>query len=138
VSQESTTPDPVELLRRLREAINRRDFDAVEGFYALDAVYRGTEIGMFEGAAAIRGLIEDFLSSYQEFHAEAEEISDIGNGIVFGVTIFRGRLLGGSGQLQLRFPSVTVWTHGLIERQMDYMDIDEARAAAERLAAERG
>jgi ketosteroid isomerase-like protein len=136
--EEATTPDLVELVRRVREAVNRRDFDAVEGFYAPDAIYRGTEIGMFEGAAAIRGLLEDFVSSYQEFHAEAEEISDIGNGVTFGVTIFKGRLVGGSGQLQLRFPSVIVWTHGLIERQTDYMDIDAARAAAERLAEERG
>jgi hypothetical protein len=37
----------------------------------------------------------------------------------------------------VRFPSVTTWTEGLIERQTDYMDIAEARAAAERLAQER-
>jgi ketosteroid isomerase-like protein len=136
--EESTTPDLVELSRRALEATNRRDFDAVEGFYAPDAAYRGTEIGTFEGATAIRGLLEDFLASYQEFRAEREEISDIGNGVTFAVTIYKGRLVGGSGQLQLRFPSVTVWTEGLIERQTDYMDIDEARAAAERLAKERG
>ena len=138
MSEDATAPDLVELLRRVREAINRRDFDAVEGFYASDAAYRGTEIGSFEGAAAIRGLLEDFLSAYREFHAETEEVSDIGNGVTFGVTIFKRRLVGGRGQLQLRFPSVIVWTHGLIQSQTDYMDIDEARAAAERLAEERG
>jgi hypothetical protein len=83
-------------------------------------------------------LFEDFVTSYEEFQAEREEIVDIGNGVTFTVTIFKGRLVGSSGQLQLRFPSVTVWTDGLIERQTDYMDIAEARAAAERLAEERG
>jgi len=87
--EESTTPDLVELVHRVREAVNRRDFDAVEDFCIPDAAYRGPEIGSFEGAAAIRGLLEDFLSAYQEFHAEADEVSDIGNGVTFGVTISR-------------------------------------------------
>jgi len=138
MSEESTTPDLVELTHRSVEALNRRDFDAVESSFAPDAIYRGTEIGTFEGARAIRGLVEDFLSSYEEFEAEREEISEIGNGVIFAMTIFKGRLVGGRGQLQFRFPSVTVWTEGLIERQTDYIDIDAARAAAERLAQERG
>jgi len=33
---------------------------------------------------------------------------------------------------------VTTWAHGLIERATYYADIDEARAAAERLGQERG
>ena len=137
MSEESTTPDLVELSRRALDATNRRDFDAVASFYAPDAVYRGTEIGTFEGAGAIRGLLEDFLGSYEEFQAERQEIIDLGNGVTFAVTIFKGRLVGSNGELQLRFPSVTTWTEGLIERQTDYMDIAEARAAAERLAEER-
>ena len=52
MSEESTTPDLVELSRRALEAVNRRDFDAMMSFYALDAVYHGTEIGTFDGAAA--------------------------------------------------------------------------------------
>jgi hypothetical protein len=38
VAEESTTPDLVELVRLLNEAFNRRDWDAVERFYAPDAV----------------------------------------------------------------------------------------------------
>jgi len=134
------TPDLVELSRRALDATNRRDFDAVASFYAPDAVYRGTEIGTFEGAGAIRVLVEEFVGAYEEFQAEREEIIDLGNGVTFAVTVFNGRLVGSNGKLQLRFPSVTTWTEGLIERQTDYnrTDIAEARAAAERLAEERG
>ena len=54
-SEESTTPDLAELVNRWGEAANRRDFDAVESFYAPDAVLRGAElVGTFEGAAAIQ------------------------------------------------------------------------------------
>jgi ketosteroid isomerase-like protein len=56
MSEESTTPDLVELVGRLFEAANRRDFDAVMRFYASDGVWEATGIGItFEGEAAIRG-----------------------------------------------------------------------------------
>jgi len=81
-SEESTTPDVVELVNRVREAANRRDFDAVESFYAPDAVLRtAAQGGTFEGAAAIRGLFEEMASPHEEFHAEAEEITDLGHGV---------------------------------------------------------
>ena len=57
MSQESTTPDLVELTRRLHKAANRRDFDAVVSFFAPDAVYES--VGMrtsFEGLTAVRGV----------------------------------------------------------------------------------
>jgi hypothetical protein len=39
MSQESTTPDLVELTRRAFEAANRRDLDAVSSFFASDTVF---------------------------------------------------------------------------------------------------
>ena len=83
MSEDSTSAGLVELVRRLVEASNRRDFDAVESFYAADVVLRGAQIGTFKGPAAAPGA-------------------------------------------------------GLIEQQTNYTDIDEARAAAEHLAEERG
>ena len=56
----------------------------------------------------------------------------------FAVLIQRGRLPGSKSWLQVRYGGVTTWAHGLIERATYYADIDEARAAAERLAQERG
>jgi len=38
----------------------------------------------------------------------------------------------------MRYAAVGVWREGLIERVTSYRDIDEARAAAERLAESRG
>jgi ketosteroid isomerase-like protein len=137
MTEEFTTPDLVELTRHIRETANRRDFDTVESFYAPNAVYRGTEIGTFEGAAAIRGFFEDYVGCYEAFEVEQEEILDLGNGVVFAVVVQKGRPVGSSGEVRLRYASVTVWTEGLIERQTDYMDIGEARAAAERLAESR-
>ena len=139
MSQESTTPDLIELARLLNEAFNRRDFDAVESFFAPDAVTVGLEgIGTYEGAAAIRGFYEEAASFADDFHVETEEIIDLGNGVTFAVVLITGHLVGSSGDVQMRFGSVASWTEAVIERETGYLDIDEARAAAERLAQERG
>jgi ketosteroid isomerase-like protein len=138
MSEESTTADLVELVRRYVEAANRRDFDAIEAFYAPDAVLRGAQIGTFEGRAAARGLLEDVIAPYEEFRAETEEVLDLGFGVAFAVVVARGRVGGSSAEVPFRYASVTIWREGLVARQTNYTDIDEARAAAELLANERG
>jgi ketosteroid isomerase-like protein len=81
--EESTTPDLVELQKRLTEAANRRDLDAMMGFYAPDGVYDMSPLGMgvFEGRAAALGFIEEWWGSYEEFEFEAKETLDLGNGV---------------------------------------------------------
>jgi len=60
MSEESTTPDLVELVRRSVEAAGKRDLDAHMAFYAPDAVWDASPmgIGTFEGQAAMRGFWE--------------------------------------------------------------------------------
>jgi ketosteroid isomerase-like protein len=139
MSEESTTPDLVELQNRLTEATNRRDVDAIVAFYAPDAVWDMSPMGMgtFEGQAAVRGFMEDWFASYEEYEFEAEEILDLGKGVGFRVLIQKGRPVGTSGEVQLRYAAVSVWEDGKIARITNYGDLDEARAAAERLAEER-
>ena len=82
--EESTTPDPLELVRGLFEASNRRDFDAVMRFYAPDGVWEATGIGQrFEGEAAIRGLYEDWIGGYEAHEIVLQEGTNLGNGLVF-------------------------------------------------------
>jgi ketosteroid isomerase-like protein len=134
----STTPDLVELVRRLVEAANRSDFDAVMSFYAPDAVWEGRASGMtFEGRTAIRGFYEDATVAYEEFELQPQEILDLGNGVTFGVERTSGRLIGSTGRVEFRYAIVAVWSDGRIVRVTNYTDIAEARAAAERLAEER-
>ena len=138
MSEESTTPDLVELNRRLLEAGNRHDFDAVMSFYAPDAVWEGRASGMtFEGGTAVRGFWEDWFASYEQLRVEQEEALDLGNGVAFAVLIMKGRLVGGSGEVQRRVAGVSVWVGSVIVRITIYPDPGEARAAAERLAEER-
>src|SRR5438552_1159638 len=130
--EESTTPDLVELVRRLDEAVNRRDFDAMLSFIAPDVVWEGRASGMtLEGRTAIRGFWEDMTVAYDEFEWRSEEILDLGNGVVVGVARASGRPVGSSGRVELRLAIVAVWQEGLIVRITTYDDTDEARAAAE-------
>ncbi|HEY2630789.1 MAG TPA: nuclear transport factor 2 family protein, partial [Solirubrobacteraceae bacterium] len=86
---EFTTPDLVELQRRLTAATNRGDADAVVAFYVSDAVYDMSSVGMgvIEGQAAARGFIADWWTSYEESEFEAEETLDLGNGVGFRVLV---------------------------------------------------
>jgi ketosteroid isomerase-like protein len=138
VSREPTTPDPVELGQQLTDAINAREFDAVISFYAPDAVLDQFTFGVFEGRAAIRGFLEDWFGPYDEIETEVEERRDLGEGLAFVVYVQRGRLRGSAGWVHARVAFVNVWVDGLIQRTTLYEDPDEARAAAERLAQERG
>src|SRR3954453_5715561 len=138
MSQESTTHDLVELTRRVLEAANRHDFGVLMSFFAPDTVWEGAGLGTtFEGLAAIRGFWEDWFASYDELGIEQEEILDLGNGVVFAVLIQKARLVGGSGEVRIRYGAVSVWIEGVVVRVTNYPDPDEARAAAERLAESR-
>jgi ketosteroid isomerase-like protein len=133
--EDSTTPDLVERARGLVGALDRCDVDSVVSLQAPDAVLEAA-VGRFEGVPAMRGFIEDWLANYEEFAATLEEVRDLGNGVTFGVIRQQGRLVG-SGHVQLRNAMVNVWVDGVIARTITGPDIDEARAAAERLAEDR-
>jgi ketosteroid isomerase-like protein len=136
--EESTTPDLVELGRRVQQAANRRDFDLMMSVYAPDAVVDAEGLGTFEGRAAIRVFFEDMLGSFDQYVLEQDEVVDLGNGVGFSVFCQSGHPGGSVGRVQQRYASVTERTEGLIVRVTFYSDIDEGRAAAERLAEERG
>jgi len=140
MDEEGATAGPLELLRRANEAVNKRDLDALMAVYAHDAVWDGSPmgIGSFEGLAAVRGFLADWLASYEEWELHAVEVQDHGNGVAFVVYIQKGRPVGSSGEVQLRYAAIIECEDGKIERRTNYTDIDQARAAAERLAQERG
>jgi ketosteroid isomerase-like protein len=140
MAEESTTPHLVELTRGVLEAASRRDFEGALAPFAPDAVWDMSlqGMGVFEGHTAIRGFLEDWTGAYEDYEIMTERGRDLGNGVTFGVFLLRGRLPGSGGWVELRLASVQSWRQGLIERDTFYTDIDEARAAAERLAEERG
>jgi hypothetical protein len=138
MSEESTTPNLVELTQKLSDD---RGVDATMQFYGADAVYDMSHVGFgtFKGRPAIRRFLEDWLGSYDETEDEVQQITDVGNGIVFAVVRETGRPSGTPSQSRVHavYGFVFVWTDATVSRATVYTDPDEARAAAERLAESR-
>jgi ketosteroid isomerase-like protein len=139
MSEESTTPN-MRLARQGYEAMSRGDVDGVMSVIAADAVLdmSAAGIGIFEGAEAVRGFVEDWRRSWDDYRYEEEELLDLGHGVLLSVVRESARLVGGSGRVDQRVAHLIIWANGKIEWYKHYPDIDEARAAAERLAQERG
>ena len=138
MSEQSATPELVELLRRLSGSLERRDFDEALTVFAPEPVWDMSAMGMgtFEGLRAIRGLLEDWLAPYEHWQIEAQEWAELGRGVVLVVLFESGRPIGGDGRVQLRYACVGQVANELIARAVTYPDVDQARAVAERLAAE--
>ena len=136
--EESTTPDPREIALHMAEASSRADFDAYMSHFAKDAVWV-TRVGTrLEGITAIRSYSEEFNASVEGFRAELLEVDDLGGGVMFSTARQGGRPGGSAYELHELVAYVSVLVDGLVESTTTYSDIDEARAAGERLAESRG
>jgi ketosteroid isomerase-like protein len=145
MTEESTTPDLEEALRRSVEAFNRRDLDVAFSLYTPDAVFELAPLGLavleegpLMGREAMRKFWEDLTEAFADFESEIEDHHDLGSGVTFGVLVQRGRPHGSDAFVETRAGVVAIWRDGRIARATSYQDVDEARAAAERLAQERG
>ncbi len=139
MSKELRTPDLIEPTLRLFDAGRRSDIDGVLSFYDPEVVIEMPDVGLtFEGLPEIRNFYEDFFRLYEDLESELEELLDLGNGISFAVIRNHGRPVGSTAEVQQRGAWVSVWEGARITRVEIYIDLDNARAAAERLAGERG
>jgi len=118
-----------------------RDLDAWELHFSPDVVIDLTRtVGVIiEGRAANRRFLEDWLVGYDELEYSTEGLVDLGNGVGFAVVVQSARPTATTGFVRSRQGFVGFFDDGLITREFVYprSEIDEARAAAERLAIER-
>ena len=138
MSGESPTSDLVELVQRSVDAVNRRDFDQFASFFASDSVWDLSPMGLgiYEGSSAVLAFVEEWNGSYEEFELVLEEVHRLSDEVVFAVVAQQARLTNSTAEVRMRYGSVNSQAGGLFERITNYLDIDEARAAAERLVAE--
>jgi len=140
VAQKAATPDLQEKFRRSLEAFAHGDFDGALAFFVPNAEWDMSPMGfvVYEGHEAIRDLFEVWWGAYEHFEQALEDFRDLGNGVTLAAVHQRARLPGSSGFVELRYAVVATWADRLVERVTSYTDIDDARAAAERLAREQG
>jgi len=137
--EEDTAPDLLELVAKQLDAVNRRDAEALASLAAPDVVYDTSPsgFGVYEGQEAVGAFITGYWDLFEELRFELEEALEMGNGVTFSVNRQYARPVGSSAQVEAREAHLTEWLDGKIERVTVYIDIDEARAAGERLAASR-
>ncbi len=134
--EKSTTPDLAQRVRTLLEVGDRADWDLAMEFFAPDAVWVTIDFGAHTGTA-IRDFWADWYAPYEDVRIEILEIVNLGGGVVVAVIRQSGRLGDAPSRLREDTALVYEWSNGLIQRVTTYGDLREARAAAERLAAER-
>jgi ketosteroid isomerase-like protein len=139
VSQESTTRDLLELARRMIEADTFDEWAMfAEQIYAPNAVWEASGLDTFEGRRAIVAFVRDYWSIWDDHHHYVEEMVDLGHGVIWGVVREHGRIKGSDARVEARWAFVNLLVQGRVVRSTTYIDIDEAHAAAERLAQEPG
>jgi ketosteroid isomerase-like protein len=113
--------------------------------YAPDVVWEFAPLGFgvlegdhLIGHEAIRKSWEDLTEAFEDLEYKSEDFHDLGRGVRFGVLVLRGRSHGSDAFVESRGWVVAIWRDGRIARLTTYQDVDKARAAAERLAQERG
>lgn len=141
MSEESTTPDLVELTRGIFEVMGRDwDLDVLAANWARDIVWDMSEsaLGTREGVKAIGEFLETRRATLEDHHHQIEEIRDFGRGVVFVAISEDGRPVGSAGRVDARNAGVFGWVDGKVIRITAFGDIDKARAAAKHLAESRG
>jgi ketosteroid isomerase-like protein len=124
----------VERHREAFDAFNRRDYDAFLALADRDVELTPLTVGVegirsYRGHNGVRAWWDDLLAVFPDFHAEAEEIRDLGD-----LTVARGRLRGRGVESDASFErqiwQVVEWRRGRVVRWRTFMSEAEAIEAA--------
>jgi hypothetical protein len=133
----SPEPDLVALTRASMEATNRHEFDAAVGVFATQVVFdmEAAGLGRFEGIAAARRYLEDWIGSHDSQRFARWEGADVGNGVVLVEALLDARPAGAAASLRELWAFVVVWDGGRIVSITADKDLERARARAQRAAS---
>ena len=131
----------VEAVRRAIEVFNRDGPEAATAFIDPEIEWHDLaeqpDASVHYGREGFIEAVEQFAGGFEDFRVFIDEIFDHGDQvIVYNRTVGRGR--GSGGFVEMRYATVAQTEGRLVQRLTLYSDIDETRAAAERLAKERG
>ena len=120
----------VEIVRRLNEAFDARDIDAVVAAHHPDAVAhnrRSQIVGPYRGHAGIRRMMEETFEMAPDFEIEIDEIRDCGSRV-----LLLGRQRGTVGGVRIDEVLAELYEveAGKVTRTQDFMTVDEALEAA--------
>jgi hypothetical protein len=127
--------DLTELTRRAFRTLREEGVDAwLERFTTPDFVWDVEPMGLgrFEGRAASKQFYDDWVSSYEDWFSEAVEVEQLGDRVTL-VDVRQGGRLRGSQPVEFRWAQLGLWRGDRIHTVINYLTLDDARAAAAKL-----
>ena len=127
--------DLTELTRRGFRTLREDGVDAwMEGFTTPDFVWDVDPMGLgrFEGRAAYKRFFEDWISTYEDWFSEVLEVEQLGDQVTVA-DVRQGGRLRGSEPVEFRWAQLALWRGDRVQTVINYMTLDEARAAAAKL-----
>jgi ketosteroid isomerase-like protein len=124
----------VEVVRQQFEAFKSRDLDAVAEFWQPDIDWRAVEgaaddVGVMRGTQALRRYYESWMDTFDELHAEVEEVIFESAERCAVAVRNSGRPRGSSSQVQGRYYVVCTVRQGRIASGREYETRGEALEA---------
>jgi ketosteroid isomerase-like protein len=134
MSEESTTPDLVEIVRRANDAFNRRDVDAWMSFFSPDIVYRPVprfpDSQERQGLNAMRRWMEEWHDAWaDDYTTQAESIREYGD-VVIALLRFTGHAKASGVEVAGGIFEVYRFREGKIASLEDFTERAEALKAA--------
>ncbi len=134
MAEEGTTPDPVELVRRLTEAFSSRNFDGLANLVTTDIVYRPittwVDSGECRGRDEYRRFAERFWEAWADDAAWIEDTFRVYGDCVIGLFRFSGRAKASGVEVSGGCFAVYRFRDGQIASVDDFTDHGEALRAA--------
>jgi ketosteroid isomerase-like protein len=124
----------VEIAKRVIDAFNRRDLDAilecvnqdVEWFPAMPVTFGG---GALRGRAGIESYIREVTDTWEEYRVVGQDFRDLGGDQVLVLSRIEGRGAGSGGLVDAAMGQIFDFRGGKISRVRTYLDHDEALKA---------
>ena len=127
------SPENLEAIRKVYEAMNRRDMEALEAL-AEDHRWRNApdmpEAGVREGRESTLGYVAALFETSDEIQTEIREVVDLGPEAV--IFVVRHRVRGAASGAEAERDEVHLWRarDGRVVAMEEFLTLDEARAAA--------
>ena len=128
-------PENVEVVRRVIDAINRADFEAVVASFSADFEFdfsnsRGPMSGVYHGRDGAKDFLTSFFEPFAAVEFVAGEVVPLEDGRVLTVTPVRAR--GQESGIETAATGASIWTirEGEVVAITLYQSKDEALAAA--------
>jgi hypothetical protein len=124
-----------ELARRSYQLFSAEGIDVwMERFTTPDFVWdvEPLGLGVYEGRAAYREFYLDWVSSYESWSIQLEEVHQVGPDFTVATVVQHGRPHGSDQSVEFRWVQLSIWEGSRISRAINYSDVEDATEAASR------